>query len=410
MDAFKKSYTTWVNNVFEPQHCQVLSPARKKFRTNEGDAYDTTSRPCAYGTYACGKFRVPTAGGDEATSHDAWLPQHSTGKIMEVIRIRAGNKTRHRNLLSNYEDKEGDQREPNYLLGLTEYTSGAHTHVVTTSEEVSSVAISVGFRKATTNAPPRANDAQDNSNTNPYRHVSHNFLPGLNSDLPGCIVNRPYICNGMEPVFLPDGALANNLQLIRDGQQCLDRGHCRRKDDVSCGSTIVPGDHVYVLGEDIHIVKQCVAYIGVYLVDALGTMRCKIGVVKCLPYQLNHFQNRHAIVVDVMLDDVNPGSPGRAYSSRHVPVENLMKGVAAMRFVDGKRPYINVESDAPPAAPFALSNATAVRWGWTKNNTGEGTGDEEQERWRVDVWFVVWHVDILRDVHWTACGTFIVCV
>jgi hypothetical protein len=384
-NSFKRSYTHWVQNVYNPRHQTVPPCKRPRLNTGEEGGYASTSPLTTYETYTSEKL---TLVGNEP-SFQAWMPQ-AKGRFTMPKKTKAENSI-------EYEDKEGDEELE--ILGMTLYTSDGCTEVVTTSDEVASVRKSNGYLNAASNAPPSDRnqstsksiddtfeDAQEDisslANTSPYRHVWHNFLPGLNSELKlGCIVNNPYIHNGMEPNFLPDGALVNNLRMTRDMQKCKDALCGRQQEDESgaveesCGSKIVPGQNVYVLGEDIHIVKQNVAYIGVYLVDVWGTIRCKIGVVKCFPYQLNLFQNRHAIVMDVRYgkdDDAtsaadSPRSPTRR-TPRHLPVEQAMKGVAAIRFVDGNRPYINLDASASPAAPFSLTTTTAVRWGWTKEN------------------------------------------
>ena len=402
--AFKRSYTEWIKKV------KVLhppSPKRTPVKLADGKSTlyspppakrarlglphegvdDTKDHPHDL-TITYSKFN-PTYGGEKA--FDALMPEikGKSFKIRVSPKQRGGLSGIYR-YLSDYEDKEGDAEELHYMFGMSVYTLGGAS-IVTTSQEVNRICNSDGYRAAASNAPARAamkkpsaddspqgDDLLPDKNKCPYALTNENYLPGMNSDLPGSIVNRPFIHKGMEPTFLPSGALVNNLSMIRDGQQC-EHKRCGRVENNSCGGNgnIVPGQNVYVLGEDIHIVKQRLAYIGVYIVDAWGTIRCKIGVVKCFPYQVNHYQNRHAIVMDLMYERDDTGqlidSPVREIS-RHHPVEKLVKGVAAIRFVDGKSPYINTNPPPPyPDVPFQVDEDTARRWCWKPpaNNNDE---------------------------------------
>ena len=428
--AFKRSYTEWIKRV---RVVNPPSPKRTPMKFADGksttlyspppakrarlglpheDVDDTKDRPRDL-TIMYSKFN-PTHGGKKA--FDALMPEikGKSFKIRVSPKQRGGLGGSYR-YLSDYEDKEGEAKEKHYMFGMSLYTLDGAS-IVTTSQEVNHICNSDGYRAAASNAPairkaevdsafsypwhknekdssihqpksttsatkphdamkkpsasdlPQGDDLPD-KNKFPYALTNENYLPGMNSDLPGSIVNRPFTHKGMEPTFLPGGALVNNLSMIRDGQQC-EHKRCGRLENNSCGGNgnIVPGQNVYVLGEDIHIVKQRLAYIGVYIVDAWGTISCKIGVVKCLPYQINHYQNRHAIVMDLMYERDDTGklidSPVRATSRRH-PVEKLVKGVAAIRFVDGKSPYINTNPTLPyPVVPFQVDEDTAQRWGW----------------------------------------------
>jgi hypothetical protein len=132
---------------------------------------------------------------------------------------------------------------------------------------------------------------------------------------------------GPEPIRKLRECVITNTLLKRDCPPCIRHGS-QLNSSTSCGFHLKKGDHVFLHGEDIHLVKNETWYVGAWLVDIndidiLPKLNCKVGVVKVAIHQLCHFVNRLGVVTRHDTTDGND-DPSKSF-----------QGYARVKFIDG---------------------------------------------------------------------------
>ena len=132
---------------------------------------------------------------------------------------------------------------------------------------------------------------------------------------------------GPEPICRLREFVIMNTLLKRDGPSCIKHG-LQLKGSNSCGYHLKMGDHVFLHGEDIHLVKNKTWYLGAWLVDInnidiLPKLTCKVGVVKVAIHQRCHFVNQLGVVTLHKNVDSNKDS------------SKSFQGCAKVKFIDG---------------------------------------------------------------------------
>jgi len=120
-----------------------------------------------------------------------------------------------------------------------------------------------------------------------------NYQPNSQIDCPRVLQNMPPFQGGPPINYMIDRCKMTDILSTRDGSTCADHPD-------GCGKHIVEGDLVYVWGEDGQLVRGEVLYNGVWLVDFKTLqLKCRIGVVRILPHQVEYFQNRIGVVSNI---------------------------------------------------------------------------------------------------------------
>lgn len=136
----------------------------------------------------------------------------------------------------------------------------------------------------------------------------------------------------------------------RDGNSSSNCDVHRETGQATCGGCIQSGQLVLLWGEDIHLVRGDVWYIGVYTLSANTVNHslvtgCKVGVVKTVVNQLAFFQNRVGITGEVRRS-AQPHQDSKSRGrSRDTPFVEAVRGAVDIVFVDG--PYSEINTIEP---------------------------------------------------------------
>ena len=204
-------------------------------------------------------------------------------------------------LLTEYSYHHKDETtDPNHARGLNFYTQEGDLWIAKSKRTVKNVHNLVDYRtKMPFGTDPTKNKDLGNPTLNqlvcgnPYFKL--NYLPRGQDDCPLVLRNLLPSQGGPPIDHTLRECIMCGLHDPRDGGFCEDPNH-----HDGCGRHLVDGELVIPWGEDIRLVRGDTLEIGVWTIDYVNfALICRVGIVKCAPYQLDMFQNRIGVVAGI---------------------------------------------------------------------------------------------------------------
>ena len=128
---------------------------------------------------------------------------------------------------------------------------------------------------------------------NPYFKM--NYLPRGQADCPQVLRNLMPSEGGPPIDYTLTECTMCGLLDPRDGGICDDDNHAD-----GCGRYLTVGELVIPWGEDVRLVRGNTLEIGVWTIEcSTMNLMCRVGMVRCVPHQLDMYQNRIGVVSEI---------------------------------------------------------------------------------------------------------------